>query len=81
MTEQTRVLYVLTADPGYVFWDIATMDNFDTAGSQPEWDWDEVEPVAIVHIEDGIEPLDLNAQEIGLLGDTPRGVRVLWAKS
>ena len=82
MAEQTRVLYVLTADPDYVFLDIHTETNFDTGpGTAPEWDWDEVEPVAVIHVADGIEPLDLNAQEIGLLGDTPPGVRVLWAKS
>ena len=82
MTEQTRVLYVLPADPDYVFWDIDTMANFDNGpGEMPDWDWDEIEPVAVVRIEDGIEPLDLNTQEIGLLGKTPPGVRVLWAKS
>ena len=81
MADQTRVLYVLTADPDYVFWDIGTTANFDThPDDPPDWDWDEVEPVAVVHIQDGIELLDLNAQEIGLQGDAPPGVRVLWAK-
>ena len=82
MTEQTRVLYVLTANPDFVIWDITTQDNFVTGpGAPPIWDWEEAEPVAVVHIADGIEPLDLNTQEIGLMGDTPPGVRVLWAKS
>ena len=74
MTEQTRVLYVLKMDPDDVFWDFNNEARFDSS-------WDEIEPVAVVRVEDGIDYRDLNTQDIGLLGETPPGVRVLWAKS
>ena len=70
----TRVLYAVIYDDDAVYWDYKVSDLC----SNPIWDWLAFKPVAVVDV--GIaDLLNLNKQEIGLMGDAPKGVTILWS--
>ena len=76
MPTSRRVIYAMKKDSDHVFWDRDVERAFE-----PGLDWDQFAPVAVVEIAGDVDLSRLNLHEIGVLGITWRGVKLLWPKS